>query len=153
MRRAPSPTLLPAQPTALPYWPALQLIQAAKLDACGDKDYVVLFRPSHKGEVTMRFVMHISLPAEKFNQAVLDGTAGQKLGRILDDAQPEAAYFCAKDGKRGGFLIVNLSDASELPRFAEPWFLNFDATVEFLPAMTPQDLQRAGLDQLGKKWQ
>lgn len=101
----------------------------------------------------MRFVMHISLPAEKFNQAVIDGTAGQKLRRMLDDAQPEAAYFCAKDGKRGGFLIVNLSDASELPRFAEPWFLNFDATVEFLPAMTPQDLQRSGLDQLGKKWQ
>lgn len=101
----------------------------------------------------MRFVMHISLPAEKFNQAVLDGTAGQKLGRILDDAKPEAAYFCAKDGKRGGFLIVNMSDASELPRFAEPWFLSFGATVEFLPTMTPQDLQRAGLDQLGKKWQ
>jgi hypothetical protein len=60
---------------------------------------------------------------------------------------------CAKDGKRGGFLIVNLSDASEMPRFAEPWFLNFEATVEFLPTMTPQDLQRAGLDQLAKKWQ
>ena len=28
----------------------------------------------------------------------------------------------------------------------------FNATVEFLPAMTPQDLQRAGLDQLGKQW-
>jgi len=97
--------------------------------------------------------MHISLPVEKFNRAVLDGTAGQKLDRILDDAKPEAAYFCAKDGKRGGFLIVNLSDASEIPRFAEPWFLNFDATVEFLPAMTPQDLQHAGLDQLSKKWQ
>ncbi len=101
----------------------------------------------------MRFVMHISLPLEKFNQAVLDGTAGKKLGRILDDAQPEAAYFCTTDGKRGGFLIVNVSDASEMPRLAEPWFLNFDASVEFLPTMTPQDLQRAGLDELGKKWQ
>ena len=101
----------------------------------------------------MRFVMQISLPVEKFNQAVRDGTAGQKLGRILDDARPEAAYFCAKDGKRGGFLIVNMSDTSEIPRFAEPWFLHFDATVEFLPTMTPEDLQRAGLDQLGKKWQ
>ncbi len=101
----------------------------------------------------MRFVMHISLPVEKFNQAVLDGTAGQKLGRILDDAKPEAAYFCAKDGKRGCFLIVNMSDTSEMPRLAEPWFLYFDATVEFLPTMTPQDLQRAGLDQLAKKWQ
>ena len=101
----------------------------------------------------MLFVLHISLPVEKFNQAVRDGTAGQKIGKILEDSKPEAAYFCAKDGKRGGFLIVNLNDASELPRFAEPWFLHFDATVEFLPTMTPEDLQRAGLDQIAKKWQ
>jgi hypothetical protein len=101
----------------------------------------------------MRFVLHISLPVEKFNQAVRDGSAGEKMRRILEDTKPEAAYFCAKDGKRGGFLIVNISDVSEIPRFAEPWFLTFDASVEFLPTMTPQDLQRAGLDKLGKQWQ
>jgi hypothetical protein len=100
----------------------------------------------------MRFVVHVSLPVEKFNQAVRDGTAGQKLAAILDDTKPEAVYFCAKDGRRGGFLIVNVSDASEMPRIAEPWFLHFDAAVEFLPTMTPQDLQRAGLDQIAKKW-
>jgi hypothetical protein len=100
----------------------------------------------------MRFVLHVSLPVDKFNQAVRDGTAGKKLDRILEDTKPEAVYFCAKDGKRGGFLIVNMSDASEIPRLAEPWFLYFDATVEFLPTMTPQDLQRAGLDELAKKW-
>ena len=101
----------------------------------------------------MRFLLHISLPVDKFNQAVRDGTVGEKMRRILEETKPEAAYFCAKDGKRGGFLVVNMSDASEIPRFAEPWFLLFDATVEFLPTMTPQDLQRAGLDQLGKQWQ
>ena len=101
----------------------------------------------------MRFLLHISLPVDKFNQAVRDGTVGEKMRRILEETKPEAAYFCAKDGKRGGFLVVNMSDASEIPRFAEPWFLLFDATVEFLPTMTPQDLQRSGLDQLGKQWQ
>jgi hypothetical protein len=100
----------------------------------------------------MRFVLHISLPVDKFNQAIRDGTAGDKVRRILEDTKPEAAYFCAKDGKRGGFLIVDIKDVSEIPRLAEPWFLQFDATVEFLPAMTPQDLGRAGLDQLGKQW-
>ena len=101
----------------------------------------------------MRFVLHVSMPVDKFNQAVRDGTAGEKIGRILEDTKPEAAYFCAKDGKRGGFLIVNISDPSEMPRFAETWFLNFDATVEFLPTMTPQDLQRAGLEEIAKQWQ
>jgi hypothetical protein len=100
----------------------------------------------------MRFILHVSLPVEKFNQAVRDGTADKTIARILEDAKPEAAYFCAKDGKRGGFFVVNMSDASEIPRFAEPWFLHFDATVEFLPTMTPQDLQKAGLDKIAKKW-
>src|SRR5262245_8180662 len=100
----------------------------------------------------MRFVLHISLPVDTFNEAVRDGTASQKMGRILEDAKPEAAYFCAKDGKRGGFMVVNMNDVSEMPRYAEPWFLYFNASVEFLPAMTAQDLQRADLDQLAKKW-
>ncbi len=100
----------------------------------------------------MRFVMHVSLPVEKFNDAVRDGSAGKKLGKILDDLKPEAAYFCAEGGERGGYLIVNLANASEIPRFAEPFFLYFDAKVEFLPTMTPEDLANAGLDELGTKW-
>lgn len=61
-------------------------------------------------------------------------------------------YFTAKDGKRGGVVVVNMNSASEMPKFAEPWFLNFDATVEMHPAMTPEDLKNAGLDAIGKKW-
>jgi hypothetical protein len=100
----------------------------------------------------MRFLLHVSLPVEKFNQAVRDGTADKKMERILEEIKPEAAYFCARDGKRGGFLVVDLEHPSQMPRFAEPWFLNFDATVEFLPAMTPADLQKAGLAEIAKKW-
>jgi hypothetical protein len=96
--------------------------------------------------------MEFSLPLEKFNAAVLDGSAGEKMGRILAELKPEAAYFTAVDGKRGGYLIVDLKNASEIPKYAEPWFLYFDATVEFHPAMTPEDLQKSGLDKLGKKW-
>ncbi len=100
----------------------------------------------------MRFVVHVSFPPEKFNQAVLDGTVAAKMGKILEEMKPEAAYFCSKDGKRGGFLIVNMNDVSEMARLAEPWYLNFDATVEFMPTMTPADLQKADLDSIGKKW-
>jgi hypothetical protein len=102
----------------------------------------------------MRFVMQVALPLEKLNQAVLDGSAGEKIARILEDAKPEAAYFFAVDeGKRGGVLIINMNDTAEIPKFAEPWFLYFDATVKFSPAMTPQDLERADLGKLAAKWQ
>jgi hypothetical protein len=100
----------------------------------------------------MRMVMHVELPLEPFNTAVRDGSAGQKMKKILDAIKPEAAYFYANHGKRGGTLIVNLNDPSGIPALAEPWFLTFNAQVEFNVAMTPEDLARAGLESLGKQW-
>jgi len=100
----------------------------------------------------MKFIVHVSLPAPKFNEALRDGSAGKKMARILEETKPEAAYFTSMDGNRGGYLVYNMSQASEIPRLAEPWFLNFDAKVEFMPAMTPDDLQKAGLEDLAKKW-
>ena len=43
-------------------------------------------------------------------------------------------------------LIVNLDKESDIPRFAEPWFLAFNASVELTPAMTPEDLAAAASD-------
>lgn len=100
----------------------------------------------------MRFVMHVSMPLEKFNRAVADGSAGDKLQRILDQIQPEGAYFTATDGKRGGYFIVNVDDASQIPSLAEPFFLLFDASVELHVCMTPEDLAAAGLGELGSTW-
>ena len=31
-----------------------------------------------------------------------------------------------------------------MPAVAEPWFLGFNASVEFHPAMVPEDLEKAG---------
>src|SRR3990172_8164297 len=72
--------------------------------------------------------------------------------RILEAMKPEAAYFTEQDGKRGAVLVVDLPDPSKIPALAEPWFLTFQADVEFRVVMSPDDLKRAGLDELGKKW-
>ena len=100
----------------------------------------------------MRFIVHVSMPVTKFNEVARSGNVGRKLAAILEDLKPEAAYFTGKDGNRGGYLIVDMASAADMPRIAEPWFLTFDATVEFLPVMTPADLQQSGLDALIKKW-
>jgi hypothetical protein len=47
---------------------------------------------------------------------------------------------------------VNVGGPSDIPGLAEPWFLTFHAEVELRIAMTPEDLARASLDALGKKW-
>jgi len=62
---------------------------------------------------------------------------------ILEQQKPEAAYFIAEGGRRTGILILNMNDASELARIAEPWFLALNASIEATPAMLPEDLQRA----------
>jgi len=49
-------------------------------------------------------------------------------------------------------VIINVEYVSKIPAFAEPWFLTFNANVEFRIAMTPADLEKAGLEELGKKW-
>jgi hypothetical protein len=49
-------------------------------------------------------------------------------------------------------LVVDVKDPSDVPRLAEPWFLTFNASVEFRIATTPEDLGRAGLEALGKTW-
>ena len=100
----------------------------------------------------MRMLLDVKIPHETFNAAVRDGSAGEKLKRILEATKPEAVYFTERDGQRGAIMVVNLDDSSKIPTFVEPWFLTFNADVELRVAMTPEDLARAGLDALGKKW-
>ena len=93
----------------------------------------------------MRMMLHIKLPNDDFNDAVREGQAGKILNRILEDAAPEATYFTELDGQRAAVMIVNVDDPSEIPAYAEPWFLAFDAEVEFKICMTPDDLMKSGL--------
>lgn len=100
----------------------------------------------------MRMLMQVSCPNDAFNAAVKDGSAGAKIKRILAEQKPEAVYFTAMGGFRTGILIVDLADASKIPSLAEPWFLLFNAEIRLSPVMSPEDLGRAGLDELGKTW-
>lgn len=100
----------------------------------------------------MRMLLQVTIPNDEFNQAVRDGTVGEKIKRILEATKPEMVYFTERYGQRGAIMIVDLADPSKVPAFAEPWFLIFNADVEFRIAMTPEDLANAGLDALGKQW-
>ncbi len=100
----------------------------------------------------MRMLLHVKFPHEPFNSLVKNGTAGAKMQRILQEQKPEAAYFTEYEGRRGGILIINVDNPSQVPFFAEPWFITFNADCELHIVMTPDDLAKAGLEELGKKW-
>jgi hypothetical protein len=90
----------------------------------------------------VRFLLKVSIPVEAGNAAAKkDGL--KIVQKILEQQKPEAAYFIADDGKRTGLLIVDMKDTSQIPALAEPWFLALNASVEFTPAMLPEDLQKA----------
>ena len=92
----------------------------------------------------MRCLLKISIPVEVGNARIKDGTLPKTIQSILQDQKPEAAYFAEDNGRRTGFVFVNVPEPSDIPRLAEPWFLAFDASVEFHPAMTVEDLAKAG---------
>jgi hypothetical protein len=107
---------------------------------------------THKQEGKMRMLMHVKFPHKEFNAATRDGSIEKKMKRILEDAKPEAVYFTEYDGRRGAIIIVDIQDPSRVPALAEPWFLTFKADLSFHIVMSPEDLGRAGLEALGKKW-
>ena len=72
--------------------------------------------------------------------------------QILDDIKPEAVYFTEYNGHRGLIMIADVAGPSAVPAIAEPWFLLFNADVEFHIVMSPDELEKGGLDRLAKKW-
>ena len=102
----------------------------------------------------MRFMLTFRIPPEKGNAVIKDGSLGPTLQSILTDLKPEAAYFGDMDGARGGYLVINMDDASQIPAIAEPLFLGLGATVKLHPVMTPEDLQKGtpALQQAAEKY-
>jgi hypothetical protein len=84
-----------------------------------------------------------TVPAEKGNQAIKDGSIGRTIESLLQELKPEAAYFLTNDGRRAGMVFFDMTDPAQIPQIAEQLFQNFDAAVEFVPVMNSDDLRRA----------
>ena len=100
----------------------------------------------------MKMLLTVEFPLEPFNALVRSGKVGEIIGHILETIKPETAYFTEQDGKRGGIFVINVQSPSDVPAFAEPFFLRFQANCKFRILMSPEDLQKAGLEDLGKQW-
>ena len=84
----------------------------------------------------MLMMMRVSIPGDTGNAAVKNGTFGSTIQKILGEMKPEAVYFAEENGMRTGYIFFHMTDSSELPAVAEPWFLAFNATLTVRPAMT-----------------
>lgn len=100
----------------------------------------------------MRFIVHIVIPHDPFNDYVREGIAGERLQAVIRETRPEHIWLTDQDGQRGAVAIYDIAEASGVPSIAEPWFLTFEADCTFQIAMTPDDLASAGLEELGRRW-
>ena len=91
----------------------------------------------------MRCLLKVSIPVETGNATISDGSLPKTIDSILADLKPEAAYFAEDNGEKTGFIFFDLKDTAQIPAVAEPWFLAFDAHIEFHPAMNLDDLKKA----------
>src|SRR5689334_16663701 len=102
----------------------------------------------------MRCILKARIPNEHGNGLITEGRLKEVMGGIMEELKPEAAYFYAEGGERTAIFIVDLAEASKIPALAEPLFLALGARIDFHPAMTAEDLMKAGpdLEAAAKKW-
>jgi len=91
----------------------------------------------------MRMMLRWTVPVERGNEAIKDGSLAQTMESLLEELQPEAAYFWPENGERAGMMVFDMADPTQIPQIAEPLFMNLDAAVEFVPVMNADDLKQA----------
>ncbi len=91
----------------------------------------------------MRMMLRWTVPVERGNETIKDGSLSQTIESLIDELKPEAAYFWPENGERGGMMVFDMADPSQIPQIAEPLFLNVDAAVDFAPVMNADDLKKA----------
>jgi hypothetical protein len=91
----------------------------------------------------MRMMLRWTVPVERGNETIKDGSLARTLESLMEQLKPEAAYFWPENGERGGMMVFDMADPSQIPQIAEPLFLNVDAAVDFAPVMNPDDLKKA----------
>jgi hypothetical protein len=88
----------------------------------------------------LRTMMTVQIPVDAGNAAIADGRLSKVIGETLERWKPEAAYFTAVGGDRGGFLVFDLKDPSDIPAICEPFFTELSASIELTPVMTPDEV-------------
>jgi hypothetical protein len=90
----------------------------------------------------MRVMIKFALPVESSNTAIRTGKLAKVFHQLTEELKPEAAYFFPTGGERGGFLVVDMQDSSQIADIAERFFFGLNAKVEFVPVMSAADLEK-----------
>jgi hypothetical protein len=76
------------------------------------------------------------------NEAIRNGSIQETIKAMLEQLQPEAAYFVEDNGHRSVIAVFDMVDSSQLPVISEPMFQKVNARVSIYPCMNLEDLQK-----------
>ena len=88
----------------------------------------------------MRTLMKVKMPTAAGNEAIRNGSLPEIVGKALQALNAEAAYFTSEDGMRTALIFFDMTDSSEIPAAAEPFFMALDAQVTFAPVMNADEM-------------
>jgi hypothetical protein len=97
----------------------------------------------------MRMLLKAQLDTRKANEANQEGTIQETPRQLMNDLQPEAAYFYPEGGRRTMLIVFDMQDPSQIPPTVEPLFQNGEASVHLTPVMNIEDLQSGLQEALG----
>ena len=87
-------------------------------------------------------MLKFTVPVERSNQAIKDGSLKKTLESLMARLKPEAAHFAPLEGKRAGMIFFDMAEPSNIVEICELLFLNLDASLEFVPVMNADDLSK-----------
>ena len=65
----------------------------------------------------MRMMLRWTVPVEKGNSMVHDGSMGTLIESLMKQLQPEAAYFLAEGGERSGMVFFDMKESSRITSY------------------------------------
>ena len=98
----------------------------------------------------MSMLLKATLDNQKASEAIQDGTLRQAIEGLMEQLQPEAAYFYPEDGRRTALFVFDMQHPSQLPPLTEPLYQAAGADVHVAPVMDINDL-RSGLQEVSTR--
>ncbi len=95
----------------------------------------------------MRMMLKAVVDTEAGTEALRNGSMLKVIEQMMQQLNPEAAYFVGEDGQRACIVVFDMADPSQMPLISEPLYMGAKARVTIIPCMNLDDVQR-GLSQL-----
>lgn len=89
----------------------------------------------------MRMMMKVSIPVQAGSKAIKEGVLPRTVANFVEQYKPESTWFTAQNGVRTAFFVFDMTEPSQMPSIAEPFFSNLDASIDLSPVMSLEDLK------------